>query len=371
LVPVTIVGDPSSHEGWLLRTRFASTRNVGPLPDARDSWLACLSDLAQDRDGVLIPGSDRATEFVIRERPRIPQCLRSFEGPASAHQRLMHKASLYEWARNQGVRTPWTLQLRSRGELERAVEEATYPCLLKPVLSHQWRRLFGLRRVLFLRGPDDLLREAGPPLDAGLELLITEHVPGPDRNLEGAVTIRRADGTYVLAYGWTKPRQYPPGFGSGSLHESAEVPQTTALTKRLLDAAGFVGISAVEFKRHEETGDHVLIEVNVRVPQEFALGDVCGTDASWRLFATLAGIALPSQPRPVAGAKVVVPSLEPRAVAGSIANGGLSFRKLVASYRGVRSLSGLTWRDPGPIAWLTAHELARGARFIRDRSRRT
>lgn len=45
-----------------------------------------------------------------------------------------------------------------------------------------------------------------------------------------------------------------------------------ALSRRLLDAAGFVGVSSIGFKRHSETGEVVLIEVNVRIPQSFCLG---------------------------------------------------------------------------------------------------
>jgi D-aspartate ligase len=282
----------------------------------------------------------------------------------------MNKSSLYALAAREGVRVPWTLPLSSSAVLERVCDEASYPCLVKPALSHHWRRLFGERRVILVEDADALRSAVAAPLDAGLELLVTEHIPGPDRNLEGAVTIRLADGSYPLAYGRRKLRQYPLGFGGGSLNESAEVPETMALAKRLLDAAGFVGISAVEAKRHAETGETVLIEANVRVPQSFALGDASGTDASWRLYATLAGIPLPPQPRQVTGVKVVVPSLEPRAAVGSVLKGRLTVRALLGSYRGVREVSGLSWRDPAPAAALFANECVRFARFIRHGRRR-
>ena len=362
-VSVSMVGRP----GWEIRTRWASSHIVEGLSENQGAWIACLSELGRDRDGVLIPGSDSAVEFLVQQRSHIPECLRSFESPNSAHMELMDKVSLYALAAREEVRFPWTLRLHSRSELDRVADEATYPCLLKPAVSHQWRRLFGQRRVFFLRDPDDLTRQAGPGLDAGLELLITEHIPGPDRNLEGAVTIRRADGSYALAYGRRKLRQYPPRYGSGSLHESAEVPETMALAKRVLDAARFVGVSIVEAKRHAETGEVVLIEVNPRVPQGFAIGDACGADASWRLYATLAGIPLPRQPRPATGVKVVVPSLEPRAVVGGLLERRFGVRELLATYRGVRDLSGLSWRDPGSALALAGRELRAALRSARRR----
>jgi hypothetical protein len=69
-----------------------------------------------------------------------------------------------------------------------------------------------------------------------------------------------------------------------------------ALVRWLLDAAGFAGIAAVDAKRHEETGEHVSMEVHVRIPQSWAVGDAWGTDASWRLYATLAGAPLSPSP---------------------------------------------------------------------------
>ena len=362
-VPVSMVGRPC----WQMRTRWASSYALGPLPEDQERWIACLSELARDRDGVLIPGSDPAVEFLIEQRSRIPDGLRSFESPNSAHMELMDKVSLYSLAAREGVRFPWTLRLRSRSELDRVAEEAAYPCLMKPAVAHQWQRLFGQWRVFVLRDPDDLTREAGRGLDAGLELLITEHVPGGDRNLEGVTVVRNGDGSYPLAYGRRKLRQYPPGFGSVSLFESAEVPEMMALASRLLDAAGFVGIAAVEAKRHADTGELVLIEVNARLPVGFTLGDASGTDASWRLYAIMAGIPLPPRSPQTNGVKVIVPDLEPRAAVASLMQRRVTLRELLASYRGVRDLSGLSLRDPGPLLGFGAKHLQRGIRLLSGR----
>jgi hypothetical protein len=61
--------------------------------------------------------------------------------------------------------------------------------------------------------------------------------------------------------------------------------------------------------------------------------------------------------------KVVVPTLEPRAAARGLLKRTLSLRELLASYRGVRDLSGLSWRDPGPALALAARLLRRAVRF--------
>jgi predicted ATP-grasp superfamily ATP-dependent carboligase len=365
-VPVTILTD----KRWVASTRWAEGRVLGQLGTSPDAWLQRLDELAGRGPGVLVSGSDVSTEFLVEQRDRIPAELRSFEAPGSQHMRLMDKGTLYEIADRAGVRYPRTQRLATTADLEAVREKATFPCLIKPSLSHLWRGLFGERRVLVVNSPVELANEARPALDAGLELLVSEHVPGPDTNLEAVVLIRRGDGSVALRYGRRKVRMYPPGYGAGSIHEATDVPETSALTESVLAEAGFVGLCNGEVKRHADTGERVLIEVNVRLPRGWALGDASGVDASWRLYATLAGIPLQAQPQQQAGVRIVVPALELRAAVVHLRERRLTPRQLLEGYRGVRDLSGLSWRDPLPVLLLLADFAKWIGRYVIARLRR-
>jgi hypothetical protein len=139
--------------------------------------------------------------------------------------------------------------------------------------------------------------------------------------------------------------------------ETVPAPEVMAMAERLLDAAGFVGISSLEAKRHEVTGEHVLMEINIRIPQNIGLGEAAGVEPSWRLYATMAGIPLPPQQAQRDGVRVVVPSLEIRAAPAYIRARDLSLPRLLSSYATVRNVSGLSLTDPGPLA-----------AFLRDRA---
>ena len=169
-----------------------------------------LERLASQGPGVLLPASDRAVEFVSQQRESIPPELRSFESPTSAHLKLMDKASLYSIAAEAGLRTPVVQRLSSRAEIDDVAARAAYPSLLKPVHSHVYRELFGAHRNILVQDPDQLRAAAGPALDAGLDWLVTEYIPGPETSLEGAVTVRLADGSVALSYTRCKLRQHPP-----------------------------------------------------------------------------------------------------------------------------------------------------------------
>ncbi len=87
---------------WVTRARGID----GRIATTQAEWLAELDNLGSLGRGVLIPASDRAVEFVARERNLIPTDLYSFEGPSNAHLELMDKASLYRLAAQTEVRAP-------------------------------------------------------------------------------------------------------------------------------------------------------------------------------------------------------------------------------------------------------------------------
>jgi predicted ATP-grasp superfamily ATP-dependent carboligase len=203
-------------------------------------------------------------------------------------------------------------------------------------------------------------------LDAGIPMMISEDVPGPTTALEGAITLRAADGSYPLEAGRRKLRDYDHGVGS--LVESYDAPEAIAQARRLLEVADYAGIAATEFKRHAVNGELYLIEINVRVPQYYGVYEAAGLDASWRLYATLAGLPLAEQPPARFGAKVWMPQHDVHVVRerreGQRRPG---LWQIVAPLRGVRDFGALSWRDPGPALRLARTEATRLRRKLSRR----
>ncbi len=341
---------------WASSSRAAVYSPVGPLPDAADEWVEALYRLA-DRPGVLISCSDAATEWLVQHRDRIPPTLTSFESPTSAHLRLMDKSALLDLAHELGVHAPVTHRVETRAELDALVAAGMpMPCVAKAVMGHAARRVgdFATKGI-----PDvaTLVAHVGAALDHGLAMLVTERIPGAPESLEGAVHVRTASGDYALEYGRRKVRDFPVGYGIGTLTEVVDVPEALQTARRILDGAGYVGLTSTEFKRHAETGELVLIEVNVRVPQTFGLAQAGGADGPWRLYATMAGLPLGPQPPARVGAKVWLPQVDLHAVRELRRRGELSARDLVRSLRGVHDHGAFSWRDPRPGLTVLAAEL--------------
>jgi D-aspartate ligase len=328
-----------------------------PLQDP-SAWLEVLTELGEEGGGVVFSGSDSATEWLTEHRSRLPASLRSFESTDRVHADLMDKGRLYETAASIGIRVPAVHHVRDEADLRELLPGLRYPRVLKARLGHKAKILAGFGTVL-VTTRRDLLQRAGALFEHGIDFLLTDIVPGREHRLEAAVTVRRDDGSYTLEYGRRKIRQWPLDYGVGSLNQAAHVPGTMAISRKLLGHVGYHGIASCETKRNARDGQLYLIEVNVRIPANFGLADACGVDGSWRLYATLAGLALEPQPEQVDGRKCMIPLREARASWQRIRRHEVSVQGVLRSWRGTRDFGVLSIRDPMPAAALVTRRLSK------------
>jgi len=348
---VTMLTAPG-HE-WETHSRGAEHVIASWEPDG-EPWLAALERLAAESDElVVLPASDRGSELLAKHPDRVPSHARAFEVTGAGHLALMDKQTADGIARRAGVNVPWTRTVHSLDELDELAREAPWPCVVKPVLSHEWRERYGEERAFAVEDAAAAARLLERPLRDGVAMLLCQYVPGGDDDVEEAIVIRLADGSYPLSFGCHKLRQGPPGFGATAVGFSAPLPETTALARAVLDEAGFVGVAGVETKRHPDTNERWFLEVNVRIPAQWGLGDACGADASERVVAALAGRELGPAPAPRAGVGIVVPLLDARVILGQLREVPAWRRpgrllRLLRPYLRARELGLLDPRDPAP-----------------------
>lgn len=327
---------------------------VEPYKPGGERWLEILSQLASDSpECVVLTGTDRASEWLVQAADQLPANIRLFEHPGSAHLALMGKEQADAIARRAGVNVPWTACVSSHEELAETADLAPWPCVVKPVFSHEWRDRYGETRAFLAPDSDEARRLMERPLDDGVQMLLSQYIPGGDDDVEEAIVVRLADGSYPVRFGCRKLRQYPTGFGETAVGESSTLPETTALAQRVLEEAGFVGVAGVEAKRHAQTGERWFLEVNVRLPGQWGLGDACGVQATPRLVASLCGRSVGPQPPLREGVRFVQPDLDWHGVASTLKAAPARQRpalawRLARPYIGARELGMFDPRDPGP-----------------------
>jgi D-aspartate ligase len=348
---------------------------VEPYKPSGERWLELLRELAaSSRECVALTGTDRASEWLVQAAGRLPPNVRTFERPDGAHLELMSKERADAVARSAGVRVPWTACVSSGEEFAAAAGQAPWPCVVKPVFSHEWRDRYGEKRAFFVDDAQAAELVVERPLLDGVPMLLSQYIPGGDDDVEEAIVVRLADGSYPVRFGCRKLRQYPPGFGETAVGEASALPETMELAQRVLDEAGFVGVAGVEAKRHAETGERWFLEVNVRLPGQWGLGDACGVQATPRMVAALCGRPLDPQPRLRAGVRFVQPDLDWHGVLPAVRAAPARSRMglalgLLRPYLGARELGMFDPRDPGPLIALFGQFAGRRIARLRSRLR--
>jgi predicted ATP-grasp superfamily ATP-dependent carboligase len=367
---VTFVIDPSEPE--VSRSRGTESVIV-PFEPAGDPWIAALRDLAYAGETLLaVPATDRGSELLVRSAAQLPGNILAFERSGDAHLALMDKQRADAIARRAGVRVPWTAMVHDLDDLSRVEDEAPWPCVVKPILSHEWRARYPQERVFLVEGATEARNRLARPLGDGIGMLLCQYVPGGDDDVEEAIVVRLADGSYPVSFGCRKLRQWPAGFGITAVGEALPLPEATAIAEKVLDEAGFVGVAGVEVKRDANTGRRWFLEVNVRMPGQWGLGDACGADATARLVATMLGKAVGPPPEPAAGVRMVLPEFDAYVVLPALRSVPAWKRprlawRLLRPYFGAREFGMLDPRDPGPGLALLRKLLRR--RFVRLRAR--
>jgi predicted ATP-grasp superfamily ATP-dependent carboligase len=155
-----------------------------------------------------------------------------------------------------------------------------FPCLLKPVEPYKFVARFG-SRLFVVHDSDQLRRRLAVVREAGLDVMVSEIVPGgDDRLFQYRVYVDR-DGHSLAEVCTQKLRQHPPGYGCGRLIRT--VPMIEELrepTLALLRSVGYRGFAYGEFKLDPRDGRYKLIEVNARAGMSHRLLRAAGVNVS-------------------------------------------------------------------------------------------
>jgi len=271
-------------------SRYLSDVVIEPDPDSRLTRLMALGGAHRP---ALIPSSDQDVDWVMAHASALSDRFALLpahaDGSAAA---IMDKAQFYALCDAHGVAYP-ALHETTADRLAALEAQVSLPAMVKPAEIHHIKTEMAGRKLWLAEAPGDLARIAKQvPANAGT-LLLQEIVPGPESEITLACLYRARDGAVHQAFTARKLRQYPPGFGSAALVQSHPEPDTLEITTRLLDAVGYCGIAASEFKRDPRDGRLKIIEINVRPSLWFSVATAAGRRPSWAAVADLTGAALP------------------------------------------------------------------------------
>jgi len=259
---------------------------------------------------VLFPTNDHYAMAVSRHKRRLEEVSIPCVGDWEAVRLVIDKDRFYALGQERGYRTPRTYSLDELGTLP----DGAFPLAAKP--KH--------RRVSADAGEDTFHKEMDrlrltviddrSALEAFLarearwlpHLVFQEYVPGLSNSMY-TVGVYAAPGGEVRArFSGRKVRDYPADIGDCVVGENASVPDHVLdEVDRVVRELGLSGILEFEYKRHDATGELVLIEVNPRSWSWVGITSHAGADLPWTAYLDLTGRAadLPAPgPQPADGA---------------------------------------------------------------------
>jgi D-aspartate ligase len=322
-------------------------------PEATVSRLAGLA-AEIGRRPILIPTSDSSCLFVDDWSEDLAQHFLLPRRPPGLARRLSNKQAMYELCQELGIATASTVFPRSRADVERFAESATFPVMLKGIDTFALHRRKGVR-MAFTADAAELLRmydELESPEQPNL--MLQAYVPG------GSERVWMFNGYFDAAsecrFGLTgrKLRQFPADKGVtclGICEANAEVYRLTVETMHRL---GYTGVLDIGYKQDPRTGEYLLLDVNPRVGVSFRLFvDSVGMDVVRVLYLDLTDQEVVVG-APVPGRKWWVENFDLATAFGYWRAGRLGLSEWARSLRGVREGSWFAADDPRPafaMAW--------------------
>jgi predicted ATP-grasp superfamily ATP-dependent carboligase len=323
--------------------------DVGARKGVAGRYLEWLES-SGPRSGAVLPCDDDGLEMIARNRARLEGWGYSpMEADDEVLLAMLDKDRTYELSRKADVPTPRTATVRTHEEATQAAAEFMYPCALKPLSSHQFAEHFGiLKKVLLVNDRDELVSAFEQTLAHGIEMLVTEIVPGGDDQYFSYYSYIDDRGEPLYHFCKRKLRQWPVHFGLTTYHLTIWEPRVAEIGLKFFRGVGLRGVGNVEFKLDPRDGEYKIIECNHRFTAASDLVRHAGIDMP--LIAYRRALGLPVEPVRgyKLGARMWHPIEDLRALREYRAEGTLTVPEFAASLMHRQHFPLLSLDDPGP-----------------------
>lgn len=283
-------------------SKYCQDRMTYPSPHRDpERFLATLrTEISQRQIGVVFPMTDVTVSLLVSHS----DSLGSVQIPCpslDSYEIASDKWSTYNLAVRLGIPTPVTHDLSSEKNLSIALEDLSYPVVLKPSRSpRQYDPHWTNMSVRYASSAEEL-RAIVRTLEIAPDqpVLAQQYVTGEGRGVFALYD----RGKPLCFFSHRRVRERPPSGGVSVLSESVPVdPYLRDLTQRILDTLSWHGVAMAEF-RVSSDGTPYLLEINARFWGSLQLAIDAGIDFPWLLYQLATGEAINSTPNYAIGVR--------------------------------------------------------------------
>lgn len=337
-------------------TRYARTLRSPDSRNEPESLCDYLLQLGRNigTRAIIFPTRDDDLVFLDRFREKLDPYFTPVIPSRAALGICLSKWETFRLAKEAAVPTPNCWMINDATELREVADEVPYPCVLKPLESHYWRKsgnwtVVGGRKVIGINSPSELFREYESVAKADPRVILQQMIPGSDACLVVAACYLNRQSEWVAGFNTQKLFQYPEGLGTGCIVQLLDQAELFEPTRALLERIHFSGIAEVEFKWDAAAKDYKLIEINPRPWDQHRLGNAAGTDLIYLAYCDHAGLPAPAARPRVRPVKWIAEDAFVSAVLRRLWNREGKVRSLFRLARGPRIYGIWSAKDPLPF----------------------
>ena len=245
------------------------------VASAKELSVAQVARLAGNNRPVLFACGDQEILWALKHRSELSPLVKLppsiSDGTAAT---AVNKRTFYAHCCKHNIRIARTWIPTSWEDCNLALEEADYPLLVKPALTHSAHHQFGTDKLKVCQSASEARRWITDPK----HVVLQEHIDGPESELLVYATNVRSDGSFGPEITARKLRQWPRNHGSGTRIVVEDHDDVVEHSRALIRSLGYQGICGLEWKRNS-SGELVHIETNARPVLWFSLCDAIVLDS--------------------------------------------------------------------------------------------
>jgi len=331
-------------------SRFWAKRFWWDFSASPEQSVQFLLEVGREIGGrpILLTLADWVAIFIEEYATALQTCYVFPRSRAPAVRMLADKWQMYLLAKKYGIPTPETAFPQSRADVERFIEAATFPVVLKaadPFLEYVPRNEIVHNAAQLLQKYDGAAA-LGPP-----NAILQEYIPGDAQSVWmcNAYFSRNSECTAIFT---GKKLRQVSSTGIASLGICLPNETVAQQTRTLMQAVGYEGPVDIGYRYDRRDGLYKLLDVNPRVGGVFRLFRATnGMDVVQMCYLDLTGQPIPLS-LPSVGRKWMLEDDFFSALTAA-RSGTLTFKQWLHSLKGIRETHWFAFDDPAPGAiWL-------------------
>lgn len=236
------------------------------------------------QSALLIPTNDETAVVTSKYKELLSKYYIVSTADCNNIRTFINKKKTYALCEELNIPYPKTVKVGSIEELEKIRDMISFPCLIRPEISHTFATDFN-KKLFEVSNYSELNEKCLLCFKKGHPILIQEFIHGDATNLHENIYYYNSKGECVAEFFMQKIRQYPQKFGVCSVVRChPRITEIDFYSKKLLKYINYRGAVHVEYKKDPKDGKYKLLEVNPRFIRANWLHTYCGVNIPYILY---------------------------------------------------------------------------------------